>query len=50
MAVILSDVYASKSKTELIEDIIHLNKESGIRNEEIVILKKSLLLYRSLRK
>ncbi len=46
---ILSDTYASKSKTELMEEIMRLNKELRVRNEEIVMLKKRLLLYKSIK-
>ncbi len=49
MGVTLSDTYAGKSKTELIEEIMHLNKELRMRNEEIAMLKKRILLYKSIK-
>lgn len=42
--------YAGKSKTELVDEIIRLNKELRARNEEIAMLKKRILLYKSLSK
>lgn len=45
----LSDTYESKSKTELIEEVMRLNKELRARNEEIAMLKKRLLLYKSIK-
>lgn len=48
--VTLSDAYASKSKAELVEEIIRLSKELKSKNEEIAMLKKRLLLYKSLGK
>jgi len=45
----LSDTYGSKSKTELIEEVMRLNKELRARNEEIEMLKKRLLLYKSIK-
>jgi hypothetical protein len=47
--VTLSDAYGSKSKTDLIGEIIHLNKELRARNEEIEMLKQRLLLYKSIK-
>jgi len=47
--VTLSDTYGSKSKTELIEEVMRLNKELRARNEEIAMLKKRVLLYKSIR-
>ncbi|WP_187147693.1 hypothetical protein [Candidatus Nitrososphaera gargensis] len=44
-----ADTYASKSKTELIEEITRLNKELRAKNEEIMMLKKRLLLYKSIK-
>jgi len=49
MPLTLSDAYATKSKTELIEEIMRLHKELTIRNEENGMLKKRLLLYKSIR-
>jgi len=40
--------YATKSKSELIEEITQLNKELRGKNEEIAILKKRLVLYSNL--
>lgn len=48
-SVTLSDTYGSKSKTELIEEIMRLNKELRTKNDEIVMLKKRLLLYKSIK-
>lgn len=45
----LSDTYGSKSKTELIEEVMRLSKELRARNEEIAMLKKRLLLYKSIK-
>jgi hypothetical protein len=45
----LSDTYAGKTKTELVEEIIRLNKEMRVRNEEIAMLKKRLQLYKSIK-
>ncbi len=45
----LADTYASKNKTELIEEIMRLNKELRAKNEEIAMLKKRLLLYKSIK-
>jgi hypothetical protein len=47
--VTLSDAYGSKSKTELIDEILRLNKELRTRNEEIAMLKKRILLYKSIK-
>jgi hypothetical protein len=41
--------YSAKSKAELIEEIMRLNKEVRSKNEEIAILKKRILLYKSLK-
>jgi hypothetical protein len=49
MAVTLSDTYAGKSKTELVEDVMRLNKELRAKNEEIAMLKKRLMLYKSIK-
>ena len=49
MAVTLSDAYANKSRTELVEEIMRLNREMRARNEEIVVLKKRILLYKSIK-
>jgi hypothetical protein len=49
MAVTLSDSYLGKSKTELVEEIIRLNKELRVKNEEIAMLKKRILLYKSIK-
>ena len=49
MAMTLSESgYMSKSKAELVEEIIRLNNELRTKNEEITILKKRLALYTSL--
>ena len=40
--------YSSKSKHESIEEILRLKKELKARNEEVMMLKKRLSLYRSL--
>ena len=49
MAMTLSESgYTSKSKPELVEEIIRLNNELRDKNEEITILKKRLALYTSL--
>ncbi len=45
----LSDAYAGKSKAEMVEEIMRLNKELRARNEEIAMLKKRLLLYKSIK-
>ena len=44
----LSDAY-SKSKVDLVDEITRLNKEIRAKNEEIVTLKKRLLLYKSIK-
>jgi hypothetical protein len=49
MAVTLSDKYAGKNKTELVEEVIRLNKDLMAKNEEIAMLKKRLLLYKSIK-
>ncbi len=49
MAVTLSDAHANKSRTELVEEIMRLNKELRARNEEIATLKKRILLYKSIK-
>jgi hypothetical protein len=50
VAVTLSESgHASKSKVELVEEIIRLNNELRTKNEEIAILKKKLVLYRSIK-
>ena len=41
--------YASKIKAELAEEIIRLNKGLRDKNEEILILKKRLVLYKSIK-
>jgi len=47
--VALSDTYGNKSKTELIGEIMRLNKELSARNDEIAMLKKRVLLYKSIK-
>jgi hypothetical protein len=47
--VTLSDAYWSKSKVELIEGIMRLNKELRAKNEEIAMLRKRILLYKSIK-
>jgi hypothetical protein len=50
MALTLSESgHVSKSKAELVEEIIRLNKELRAKNEEIMILKKRLVLYKSIK-
>jgi hypothetical protein len=49
MQVTLSDAYYSKSKTELIEEIARLNKELRAKSEEIGLLRKRILLYKSIK-
>jgi hypothetical protein len=50
MAMTLSESgYTSKSKAELVEEIIRLNNELRAKNEEITILKKRLMLYKSVK-
>lgn len=48
--VTISDVHATKSKAELMEEVMRLNKELRVKTEEIAMLKKRLLLYKSLGK
>jgi len=45
----LSDACSNKSKTELIGEIIRLNKELTAKNDEISMLKKRILLYKSMK-
>ncbi|HEX7033935.1 MAG TPA: hypothetical protein VF172_13135 [Nitrososphaera sp.] len=45
----LSNAYSSKSKAELVEEIVRLNKELRAKNEEIAMLKKRLTLYKSIK-
>jgi hypothetical protein len=47
--VTLSDAHYSKSKTELIEEITRLSKELRAKNEEIAMLRKRILLYKSIK-
>jgi hypothetical protein len=47
--VTLSNAYSSKSKAELVEEIVRLNKELRAKNEEIAMLKKRLTLYKSIK-
>lgn len=49
MPVTLSDTHANKSRTELIEEILRLNRELRGKNEEITTLKKRILLYKSIK-
>lgn len=49
MPVTLSDAHTNKSKADLIDEIMRLNKELRGKNEEIAMLKKRLLLYKSLK-
>lgn len=49
MPLTLSDTHANKSKTELVEEIMRLHKELRAKNEENAILKKRLLLYKSIK-
>jgi len=49
MAVTLSDAYANKSRTELVEEIMRLNRELRSKNEEIAMLKKRIRLYKSIK-
>jgi hypothetical protein len=48
--VTLSDALAGKNKSELADEIMRLNRELRAKNEEIIMLKKRLLLYKSLSK
>lgn len=41
--------YATKTRSELIEEIILLNKELVTKKSEIAILKKKLAIYESLK-
>jgi hypothetical protein len=41
--------YFSKSKPELIDEIVQLNKELKAKNEEIAMPKKRLSLYKSVK-
>lgn len=45
----LSDIFGNKSKTELVEEIIRLTKELGSKNDEIAMLRKRILLYKSIK-
>ena len=45
----LTDTYAGKTKTELVDEIMLLNKELRTKNAEIAMLKKRLLLYKSIK-
>lgn len=46
----LSDArYVGKTKAELIEEIIRLNKELKAKSEEIAMLRKRILLYKSIK-
>lgn len=49
MEMTLSDTCWSKSKIELIDEIIHLNRELRTKNDEIAMLKKRILLYKSIK-
>lgn len=49
MVVTLSDAHANKTRTELVEVILRLNRELRARNEEIATLKKRILLYKSIK-
>ena len=49
MAVALSDTFRNKSRTELIEEIMRLNKEMRTKSQEIAMLKKRLLIYKSIK-
>jgi len=40
--------HAGKSKAELLEVIVRLEREIKSRNDEIVILKKKISLYKSI--
>lgn len=46
----LSDAYSNKSRTELVEEMMHHDKELRAKNEEIAMLKKRILLYKSIGK
>ena len=49
MPVTLSDAHANKTRTELVEEILRLNRELRGKNEEIATLKKRILLYKSIK-
>jgi hypothetical protein len=49
VSVTLSDTYAGKTRTELVEEIMLLNRELRTKNSEIAMLKKRLLLYKSIK-
>ena len=49
MALTLSDAHSNKNKTELVEEIMRLNRELRAKNEEIAVLKKRILLYKSIK-
>ncbi|HEX2614526.1 MAG TPA: hypothetical protein VHL10_03470 [Nitrososphaera sp.] len=50
MALTLSESrHASKSKAELADEIIRLKNELRSKNEEIMVLKKRLVLYKSIK-
>jgi hypothetical protein len=40
--------HAGKSKAELLDEIIRLEKELKSRNDEIAMLKKKIALYKSI--
>ena len=48
MTISTTTPYSSKTKGELIEEIMRLKKELKARNDEIIMLKKRLSLYKSL--
>jgi hypothetical protein len=45
---VITTSYSSKTKQELIDEILRLKKELKARNEEFIMLKKRLSLYKSL--
>lgn len=45
----LSDAFSNKSRTEIVEEIMHPDKELKAKNEEIAMLKKRILLYKSMK-
>ncbi|MEP0824381.1 MAG: hypothetical protein HRF40_02740 [Nitrososphaera sp.] len=45
----LSNAYSSKSKAELVEEIVRLNKELREKSEQIEMLKKRLLIYKAIK-
>jgi predicted RNase H-like nuclease (RuvC/YqgF family) len=47
--VTLSNAYSSKSKAELVEEIVRLNKELREKSEQIEMLKKRLLIYKAIK-